>query len=87
MIGRELLKNSSTTEQLEKQKQKWFDGFRTLKLIHFLRDKTFPQIDMFEALNGLFKRLDIHKDFFWHEKSIPSLNVQRKYLELLRELT
>ncbi len=82
-----ILKNSSTTEQLKKQKQKWFDGFKTLKLIHFLRDKAYPQIDMFEAMNGLFERFEINKDFFWHEKSTPSLNVQRNYLELLRELT
>ena len=82
-----ILSNSKTLEQLSKQKQKWFDGFRTLKLIHYLRDKAFPQIDMFEALNGIFKRVGINEDFFWFEKSIPNLDVQKKYLKLLRELT
>lgn len=81
-----ILKNSTQPMQLTKQKLKWFDGFRTLKLIHYLRDKTFPQIDMFEALNGLFALLNIKKDFFWYEKKVPNLDVQRKYLELLREL-
>ncbi len=79
--------NSTTAEQLAKQKHKWFDGFRTLKLIHFLRDKAFPQIDMFEALNGMFERVDIKENFFWFEKRIPQLDVQKKYLKLLRELT
>lgn len=82
-----ILSNSKTLEQLSKQKQKWFDGFRTLMLIHYLRDKAFPQIDMFEALNGIFKRVGINEDFFWFEKSIPNLDVQKKYLKLLRELT
>lgn len=82
-----ILRNSVQVEQLTKQKQKWFDGFSTLKLIHYLRDRAFPQIDMFEALNGLFARLEIKNDFFWFEKNIPNLDVQKKYLGLLRELT
>ena len=81
-----ILKNSTRTEQLAKQKQLWFDGFRTIKLIHYLRDKAYPQIDMFEALNGLFKRLDMKKDFFWNNESVPSLNIQKMYLQLLREI-
>ena len=52
---KKILKNSiRQLNSLKNKRQKWFDGFRTLKLIHFLRDKAFPQIDMFEALNGLF---------------------------------
>lgn len=82
-----ILKNSVTEKQIAKQKQKWFDGFRTLKLIHHLRDTAFPQINMFEALNGLISRLEITKDFYWHKKDIPDIETQRKYLELLRELS
>jgi len=82
-----ILENSIRPEQLLKQKQKWFDGFKNLKLIHYLRDKAFPQINMFEALNGLLTRLNIRKEFFWHEKSLPSLDIQKKYLQILRELT
>ena len=33
----------------------WFDGFKTMKLIHFLTDHGFPQIDMFQALAGLLR--------------------------------
>jgi hypothetical protein len=82
-----ILNNSANLQQLAKQKLKWFDGFRTLKLIHHLRDTAFPQKNMFEALNGMFERLEINEYFFWVEKSVPNLDVQRKYLELLRELT
>jgi hypothetical protein len=82
-----ILKNSTKPEQLTKQKHKWFDGFKTLKLIHYLRDKSFPQIDMFESLNGLLSRLEIKKDFYWHKKDIPDIETQKQYLELLRELT
>jgi hypothetical protein len=82
-----ILTSSKTPEQLSKQKYRWFDGFRTLKLIHYLRDKAFPQMYMFEALNGLLTRLDIRKEFFGYEKNVPNLDIQKKYLELLRELT
>lgn len=82
-----ILKSSVTEDQIAKQKQKWFDGFRTLKLIHHLRDTAFPQINMFEALNGIFARMGVEADFFWHQNSIPNIEVQKKYLELLRKLT
>ncbi len=46
--------SSKTIKQLEKQKKFWFDGFRTLKMIHFLRDSVYPDIDGFEALRQMF---------------------------------
>lgn len=82
-----IVQNSKNQIQLDKQKQKWFDGFRTLKLIHYLRDKSFPPIKMFTALDELFNRLKIEKDFSWHENVTPDLEFQKKYLKLLRELT
>ena len=82
-----IVANSTNSAQLAKQKQKWFDGFRTMKLIHYLRDKAFSQISMFEALNGMFERFGITKNFFWFKKEVPNLDTQIKYLELLRELT
>jgi hypothetical protein len=82
-----ILINSAKPEQLAKQKLKWFDGFRTLKLIHYLRDKSFPLISMFEALNELFDKMRINRDFLDTEAGIPNLEVQKKYLEILRDLT
>jgi hypothetical protein len=83
----QILNNSRNSVQLSIQKNRWFDGFRTLKLIHYLRDRAFPQINTFEALNGLLKRLEINKDFYWRNMGIPNFETQKKYLELLRELT
>lgn len=41
--------HSSTHAQCRRHLQQWFDGFRTLKFIHRLRDSTLPSID-YEAL-------------------------------------
>ncbi len=76
--------NSSGKEQLQKQKLLWFDGFRTLKLIHFLRDNGYPQIKMFDALDKIFAELKIN--FPDRDKNyIPDINKQKEYLELLKE--
>jgi len=36
----------------------WFDGFKTLKLVHFLTDQGLPQISMFSALEGLLRLME-----------------------------
>jgi hypothetical protein len=79
-----ILKNSKTDEQLKVQKNRWFDGFLTLKLIHHLRDNGFPEINMFDALDEMFS----YMNFPWipdRDKSkLPALNVRKDYLEILR---
>ncbi|MBN2311108.1 MAG: glycosyltransferase family 2 protein [Candidatus Hydrogenedentes bacterium] len=45
-----LQRNAAGPRALVAQFHCWFDGFRTLKLIHFLRDHAFPQQDMFQAI-------------------------------------
>ena len=62
------------------------DSFRTLKLVHHLRDSAFPNENMFTSLNLLLDKLEIQKNFDTTEE-IPSLEIQLKYLELLRRLT
>lgn len=76
-----ILTDTDKKEQLQKQKQFWFDGFRTLKLIHHLRDIAFPMKDMVSSLEEMFALLNVnlstqHKSGwqFYHE-----------YLKLLRE--
>ena len=80
-----ILLNSKSEEQLSIQKKLWFDGFRTLKLIHYLRDNGFPNINMFDAVDELLRFLKIEKPFL-REKQIPSLSVQKEYLKLLRDI-
>ncbi len=80
-----ILDNSKTKEQIEKQKVFWMDSFKTLKLIHYLRDNEFPQENMFDALDKLFTKLGIINSIK-RDTEIPSIEVQLKYLEILREL-
>lgn len=80
-----VLINSSKDEQLIKQIRNWMDGFRTMKLIHFLRDFYFADINMFTAINILLEKMEIKHNLEVTEK-IPSLEVQEKYLLFLRKL-
>ncbi len=82
-----ILKNTKSKSQLYKQKLIWFDGFKTLKLIHFLRDNEFPQINMFAAVNLLFDQMEIVpiKDKTKNGK-VPDVRIQIQYLEKLREI-
>ena len=80
-----ILSNSKSADQLQKQKMIWFDGFRSLKLIHFLRDNGYPQIKMFDALDKLMD-LTGNKSNIEREQDIPSIDIQMKYLGILRKL-
>jgi len=77
--------NSITIDQLNKQKYFWFDGFRTLKLVHFLRDNKYGEIYMFDALDILLDMMDI--DFKNSHDYHTSYQFQLEYLIKLRQLT
>ncbi|KUG26593.1 hypothetical protein ASZ90_003567 [hydrocarbon metagenome] len=82
-----IIDNSKTLEQLNHQKKIWFDAFKTLKLIHYLRDTDYPEQAMFTALNSM---IDMHEitDFDKHiSENLPPLEIQIEYLNLLRRLT
>jgi hypothetical protein len=79
--------NARTAGQLHTQKKMWFDGFRTLKLIHFLRDVEFKNENMFDSLDLMFElnRIDIpQRDL---NSDIPEFEIQMKYLNILRTFT
>lgn len=78
-----ILNSSKTETQVQKQKLAWFDGFRTLKLIHFLRDNDYPPVNMFDALDKMFE-VSGYKFRVNRTEAIPNLDVQMKYLEVLR---
>ena len=82
-----IFKNSKTEEQLRIQKSRWFDGFMTLKLVHHLRDNGFPEINMFDALDELFRFMKIPWTPERNKNKIPDLNIRRDYLEILRQYT
>jgi len=79
-----IIKNSKTEKQIYNQKIKWFDGFKTLKLIHYLRDKAYSEINMFDALDELFKMLNINFESKRENGTIPSIDIQKKYLIEMR---
>lgn len=79
-----IIKNSKSSKQLYNQKLKWFDGFKTLKLIHYLRDTAYPEINMFDALDEMFKMLNINFESKRKKGTIPQIDIQKKYLIEMR---
>ena len=79
-----LLKTSNPIE-IEKQKHFWFDAFRTLKLIHYLRDETYPNINMFDAIDELLRMMRIENPIK-RKSDLPDLKTQKEYLKLLRKI-
>ena len=75
---------SRGNKQLYKQKLNWFDGFRTMKLIHFLRDECYPDEPMFEVLDTAFKLSGIEPP--QRTSQIPPLDIQLDYLKILRRI-
>ena len=64
----------------------WMDGFRTLKLIHHLRDNAFPNENMFKSINILFEEIN-EQNIYYTKSEIPNLEIQMKFLNKLRALT
>ncbi len=75
---------TNKVDQLQKQKFFWFDGFRTLKLIHYLRDASYPMVNMFDALDQLLAKYDMKIE---HSNSVALWQTQFEYLKVLRNLT
>lgn len=83
---KKILENSKSGVQITRQKKLWFDGFRTLKLIHYLRDNGFPAVNMFDALDEIFSCMQIPFQSEREKGIIPPLEEQILYLEKLREI-
>lgn len=81
-----IIENSPNHAQIEKQKIIWMDGFRTLKLIHQLRDQNHKNIPMFEAIDIMLKKMG-NTSQIQRNNEIPELEIQIHYLNLLREIT
>jgi len=81
-----ILSNTKSGKQLSHQRKIWFDGFKILKLIHHLRDTAFPKLNMFDALDMFFIKLEINKIIDREGVDIPEINIQKEYLQLLRNI-
>ena len=82
---KKVLLNNKNRSEVEKQKHFWFDAFKTLKLIHYLRDEAYPNINMFDAIDELLKMMNITNSIT-RSSAIPDLEIQKEYLKLLRKI-
>ena len=80
-----VLNKNKNQNELEKQKHFWFDAFRTLKLIHYLRDVSYPNMNMFDAIDELLRMMDIQNDIL-RNSDLPDLEIQKQYLLMLRKI-
>lgn len=80
-----ILRNNTSSTEIQKQKIFWFDAFRTLKLIHFFRDNAFPNINLFDAVDELLKKMKINIPIK-RDEDIPDIPIQKQYLVSLRNL-
>lgn len=71
-------------EYLTRQFHDWFDGFKTLKLIHELSADALPPIDMFEALKILFQQMNISIAGILVDTECQTLDEQMLVLDFLR---
>ena len=80
-----LRQNAAHHEGLERQFHRWFDGFKTLKLIHFLRDHQLSRLPIFDAINEILDRSDLNRSDVSRSDLVDDLDAQESLLELLRQ--
>ena len=81
-----LVENSGNDDRLRKNFNDWFDGFKTLKLIHYLTRNGMPPVNMFYALKSLMAARGETIPMNWEGGEIPTIREQEEILECLRNL-
>lgn len=79
--------NVKNEHNLVKQFHRWFDGFKTLKLINFLSREHYPPINMFTALKFILNMQKIGIPEFISANVYIQLEVQKNIIKYLREIT
>jgi len=79
-----LVKNSGDQAHLRSHFARWFDGFKTFKLIRHLTGSGFPPADMFTALGELMKMMGNGLPVDIAPGTLPSLRDQMEVIEYLR---
>jgi hypothetical protein len=82
---KQILKNNFSLKEIQKQKTFWFDAFKTLKLIHYLRENGYPNINLFDAVDEMLKMMQIKSEIS-RDKAIPDIQIQKQYLLFLRKI-
>lgn len=77
-------KNHRGADRLWAQFHGWFDAFRTLKLIHYLRDRSCPQQDLFTSLGLLLDWRGLRPPITLSAATHGDVEAQCAVLEFLR---
>jgi len=80
---KKILENSKSVKQLNYQRKNWFDAFETLKLIHHLRDTSFPMMEIKAGVEKLFQVVQHSAKF---ELSGEKNTIEKLYVDYLTEL-
>lgn len=81
-----IFKNSKSAKQLEYQRTNWFDALETLKLVHHLRDSSFPMQDIETGVENLFKVVQHSVKFDPRSEISNQIQLLRFYLSELKIL-
>jgi len=79
-----LIRNSGDAPHLRDHFSRWFDGFKTFKLIRHLAHTTLPPVHMFTALETLAEMMGDRLPVRVTPGSVPPLSEQMEILEHLR---
>jgi hypothetical protein len=79
--------NAKNEKILARQFNDWFDGFKTLKLIHYFTKEVYPQVNMFEALDRILSMSEMPGLKQNSGTKIPELEDQINILQYLRSVT
>jgi hypothetical protein len=78
-------RNHREPDALLRQFHVWFDGFKTMKLIHYLTENSYPQRGMFSVLKDMFDMMNIHYPDALNEKTRSNIDQQLRVLNILRQ--
>ena len=81
-----LRENSGSSAGLYRQFLLWFDGFKTLKLIHYLTGNGIPPVEMFGALQKLLRIMGRNCPIEIDSGTPSNPGVQLEVLEYLRKM-
>lgn len=87
MVWSKIRRVAHEKKLLVKHFRDWFDGFKTLKLIHDLTKEVYPLINMFSALESMVAMSGMSIFKCASKKKIPPLWEQMEWLNTLRSIT
>lgn len=71
----EIKSNTTSYNSFRKRFFQWFDAFKLMKCLHYLRDNGFPNIEISNAMESLFTRISLS----WSEDKYENLKTLRMY--------